>query len=92
MHNPETPDLIRATVAASLRLTEITTVDGSNARFDQLCSLLGDSIIGNVWVYAANEPDTLAASVDVLPDIVRVFNIGSTRYLKVCGTFGCQLM
>ncbi|KAI0751219.1 hypothetical protein C8Q80DRAFT_1156088 [Daedaleopsis nitida] len=82
LHTSETPDLIRATVTASLRLTEITTTDGSNARFEQLCSLLGDSIIGNVWIYAANELDTIEASVNVLPDIVRVFDIGSARYLK----------
>ncbi|KAI0723544.1 hypothetical protein C8Q76DRAFT_723258 [Earliella scabrosa] len=82
LHNPETPDLIRATVATNVQLIKLTTAPGSTPRFDQLCSLLGDGIIGNIWVYASHEPETLQASVDAIPDIVRALDIGTTRYLK----------
>ncbi|RPD62074.1 hypothetical protein L226DRAFT_613398 [Lentinus tigrinus ALCF2SS1-7] len=82
LHNPETPDLIRAAVTASVQLTELTTVPASSTRFDQLCSVLGDSIIGNIWVYASREPGTLQASVDVIPAVVRALGIGAARYLK----------
>ena len=61
----------------------MTTPPASSTRFDQLCSLLGDGIIGNIWVYASRDPDTLQASIDVIPEIVRALEIGTTRYLKV---------
>ncbi|OSD01769.1 hypothetical protein PYCCODRAFT_1391245 [Trametes coccinea BRFM310] len=82
LHDPETPGLIRATVSAYLRLTQSTTTDGSAARFDQLCGLLGDSIIGNVWVYAYREPSVIEASVDCIPAVVTLLDIGTVRYLK----------
>ena len=83
LHNSETPSLIRATIPASVQLTTMTTPPASSTRFDQLCSLLGDGIIGNIWVYASRDPDTLQASIDVIPEIVRALDIGTTRYLKV---------
>ncbi len=83
LHNPETPDLIRAAVPASVQLTELTTAPASSSRFEQLCSLLGDGLIGNIWVYASRDPETLQASYDVIPDVVRVLEIGAVRYLKV---------
>ncbi|KAH9921522.1 uncharacterized protein BXZ73DRAFT_91788 [Epithele typhae] len=82
LHNPETPQLIRATVRAYLRLTALTTANGSEARFEHLSSLLGDSIMGNVWVHAARDPDSLQASVEVLPEIIGFLGIGTSRYLK----------
>lgn len=91
LHNPETPELIRRAVTAYLRLVECTTSRGSAARFDQLCSLLGDSIIGNVWVYASRELDTLQASLDTIPEIVEALDIGTARYLKVSHIVGFPL-
>ncbi|KAI0637670.1 hypothetical protein C8Q77DRAFT_1047712 [Trametes polyzona] len=82
LHNPETPELIRVSVSAYILLVTTTTTLGSAARFEQLCSLLGDSIIGNIWVYASREIDTLQASLDALPEILEVLDVGSTRYLK----------
>ncbi|KAI0662893.1 hypothetical protein C8Q70DRAFT_477783 [Cubamyces menziesii] len=82
LHEQETPDLIRASVSAHLQLINVTTVVGSATRFDQLCSLLGESIIGNIWIYASREPEALEASVDCIPDVVGTLGIGSTRYLK----------
>ncbi|KAH9894109.1 hypothetical protein C8Q73DRAFT_646729 [Cubamyces lactineus] len=82
LHEQETPDLIRASVSAQLRLIDVTTAAGSAMRFDQLCSLLGESIIGNIWIYASREPEALKASVDCIPDIVKTLGIGAARYLK----------
>ena len=83
LRNPETSDLIRASVLAALALVERSTAPGSAERFDRLCAILGDSIIGSVWVHAVGDPDALSASVDVLPDIIRALDIGAARYLKV---------
>ncbi|KAI1785351.1 hypothetical protein LXA43DRAFT_1038675 [Ganoderma leucocontextum] len=82
LQHRETPNLIRATVPTSVRLTELTTAEGSAARFDQLCALLGDDIIGNIWIYASNDPDALQASVDAIPTVVKALGVGTSRYLK----------
>ncbi|KAH9853953.1 hypothetical protein C2E23DRAFT_727760 [Lenzites betulinus] len=82
LHNPETPQLIRAAVSTYINLIESTTSPGSAARFEQLCSLLGDSIIGNIWVYASSELDALEASLHAIPEIVSALGIGTSRYLK----------
>ncbi|KAI8984971.1 hypothetical protein BD414DRAFT_441962 [Trametes punicea] len=82
LHDPETPDLIRAAVSTHLRLIQMTTDEGSAARFEQLCSLLGDSIIGNIWIYASREPGVIEASMDCIPEIVGMLDVGTTRYLK----------
>ncbi|KAI0922004.1 hypothetical protein AcW1_004169 [Taiwanofungus camphoratus] len=82
LHNPETPNIIRAAVPTTLSLILLTTSPGSAQRFDQLCALLGDSIIGGIWIYAMRDPDAIEASLDVLPNIVRALEIGTTRYLR----------
>ncbi|EIN10221.1 hypothetical protein PUNSTDRAFT_50904 [Punctularia strigosozonata HHB-11173 SS5] len=82
LHNPSTPDLIRAAVLPHLRLIDLVTSPGSAERFSKLCALLGDGIIGSVWMYAAQDMPTIEASMEVLPDVVRALDIGSVRYLK----------
>lgn len=83
LNNPETADLIRATVPTMLSLIRLTTSPGSVERFDQLCALLGDGIIGSVWMYTPHDLDAMLASLDVLPSVVSPLGIGSARYLKV---------
>jgi hypothetical protein len=83
LNNPETADLIRATVPTMLSLIRLTTSLGSAERFDQLCALLGDGIIGSVWMYTPHDLDAMLASLDLLPSIVQALGIGSVRYLKV---------
>lgn len=83
LQHAETPSLIRTTVPTRVRLTELTTAEGSAARFDQLCALLGDDIIGNIWIYASRDLDALQASVDAIPTIVKALGVGASRYLKV---------
>jgi len=63
-------------------LIERTTQPGSEQRFNQLCALLGDGVIGSVWMYSSEDADAVEASVDVLPILVRALGIGATRYLK----------
>ncbi|TFY61026.1 hypothetical protein EVJ58_g4768 [Rhodofomes roseus] len=95
LQNPETPELIRASVPACVTLTLLTTPPGSAKRFEQLCEVLGDGIIGSIWFYAMHERDAIEASIDVLPGIVHALGIGTARYLKVrilppCDDFSCR--
>ena len=83
LHDEFSPQLIRTTVPVILRLIEMTTSPGSAERFDQLCTLLGDHIVGAIWLYASREPETIEASMDVLPSVVHALGIGTVRYIKV---------
>ena len=83
LRNPETPTLFRAVVPATLILIEKTTLPASNERFDQLCGVLGTGIIETVWLYGFEELESLQATLDVLPDVIRALGIGCARYLKV---------
>ena len=83
LHSPHTPDILRAAIPAVTNLVERTTQSGSEQRFTQLCALLGDGVIGSVWMYSGEDADAVEASVDVLPILVRALGIGATRYLKV---------
>ncbi|KAF8495225.1 hypothetical protein F5888DRAFT_1713222 [Russula emetica] len=82
LHSPHTPDILRAAIPAVTNLIERTTQPGSEQRFNQLCALLGDGVIGSVWMYSSEDADAVEASVDVLPVLVRALGIGATRYLK----------
>ena len=83
LHSPFTPAVLRAAVPAAVNIIERTTEYGSEQRFSQLSALLGDGVIGSVWMYSSEDVDTVGASVDVLPIVVRALGVGSTRYLKV---------
>ncbi|KAL0954359.1 hypothetical protein HGRIS_003352 [Hohenbuehelia grisea] len=78
----DSPALIRAAIPASLKLTLHTTDPGSMERFDQLCALLGDGIIGSIWLYSSLDLPALQASVDALPPVLDALGIGCVRYLK----------
>jgi hypothetical protein len=67
----------------AVELIQHTTIEGSEARFTRLCELLGDGIIGSIWMYSYNEIDTIEASVVVLPALVDALGTGAARYLKV---------
>lgn len=66
-----------------MTLVDLSTSPGSQARFDKLCALLGDGIIGNVWIYADQDEESILATLDVLPVIIEALGIGCARYLKV---------
>ncbi|KAL5488230.1 hypothetical protein ACEPAI_6338 [Sanghuangporus weigelae] len=82
LHDDLSPQLIRSTVPVILRLIDMTTSPDSAERFDQLCTLLGDHIIGAIWVFASRERETIEASMDILPSIVQSLGIGTVRYVK----------
>ena len=58
-------------------------MEGSRERFDQLCALLGDGIIGTTWTYASREKDVMLASLQALPAVVDALGVGAARYLRV---------
>ncbi len=88
LHDRSTPDLIRETVPAIGTLINMTTDPDSEERFDRLCHLVGEGIIGGIWVYARHEEsDVIEASTDVLPEVVHALGIGTARYLN--GRFSC---
>jgi hypothetical protein len=66
-----------------LSLLEKTTDQDSPERVDQLFKLLGETVIGSVWVYAARDPETIEASIDALPHILDTLGVCSIRFLKV---------
>ncbi|KAF8211565.1 hypothetical protein K438DRAFT_1807537 [Mycena galopus ATCC 62051] len=80
---PETPRLLPAAVSTSLTLIQLMTSPGSADRFDQLCALLGDGIIGSIWPYASERLPALLASIDALPPILELLGVGCARYMKV---------
>ena len=83
LRDPETPNILRIATPTCIRLVELTTPPRSAKRFEELCTILGDGIIGSVWLYSSQEPDVLQASLDVLPAVLSTLGIGASRYLKV---------
>ncbi|KAK0191366.1 hypothetical protein F5146DRAFT_1048368 [Armillaria mellea] len=82
LKDPESPELLRAAISATLSLILLTTEHGTAQRFDQLCALLGDGIIGTVWIYASDSFDVILATVEALPPLMKALDIGIARYLK----------
>lgn len=70
-------------MATYLLLVGKTTAPASADRFEKLWALLGEGVIESVWVYGYGEPDTIQATLDVLPAVFRALGIGCARYLKV---------
>jgi hypothetical protein len=83
LHDESTPDLIRSAVPTIVTLITLTTARGSPDYFNKLCSLLGESIIGTIWLYAYDNEKVILATVDVLPPLIQALGIGCARYLKV---------
>lgn len=69
------------TIAA---LIQRTNPVGSAQYFQQFCELLGDGIIGGIWLYGSLDPNSVSASIEVLPPVLQALGIGCSRYLKAC--------
>ncbi|KAJ3753415.1 hypothetical protein EV360DRAFT_53504 [Lentinula raphanica] len=82
LDDTESPKLIQAAVSASLSLSLLTTTPGSSAQFDQLCTLLGERIIGTIWLYSHDKLGIVQASTDSLPPLLSALGLGCSRYLK----------
>ena len=61
----------------------MTTQFGSEQRFNELCALLGDGIMEDVWLYSEDKPDVVLATLQALPPVVQALGVGCARYLKV---------
>ncbi|KAJ6516312.1 hypothetical protein C8R45DRAFT_1087411 [Mycena sanguinolenta] len=83
LQTPETPLLLPAAISTSLTIIQLMTSIGSAERFNQLCALLGDGIIGSIWPYASERLPALLASIDALPPILEILGVGCARYMKV---------
>lgn len=82
LKDPESPELVRAAISATLSLILLTTEHGTAQRFDQLCALLGDGIIGTAWLYASDSCEVILATIEALPPLLKALGIGIARYLK----------
>jgi len=82
LHSPETPAMIRSAMPTAVDLILRTAEDGSELRFARLCELLGDCIIGSVWMYGYQDAEAIEASAEVIPVLVNALGIGAARYLK----------
>ncbi|KAF5361588.1 hypothetical protein D9757_011557 [Collybiopsis confluens] len=82
LDDAESPRLIQAAISASLSLTLLTTSPGTIAQFDQLCGLLGERIIGMIWLYSYDKVGVVQASVESLPPLLSALGLGCSRYLK----------
>lgn len=87
LDRPESPALLRTVIPASITLVELATPPKSVKRFDQLCALLGDGIIGTVWTHGTRQDKVMLAAVEVLPSLIKTLGIGCARYLKVCPSY-----
>jgi hypothetical protein len=87
IRDPHTPALLSLTIPATVNLITCTCTIGSQQYFDRLCELLGDGIIGAVWMYGPDDGElgreTMTKSLQVLPTVLRALGIGSVRFLKV---------
>ncbi|KAI3612996.1 trna-specific trna nucleotidyltransferase [Moniliophthora roreri] len=82
-NHEHSPHLIRLAILASLKLILLTTSPGSATQFDQICMLLGEGVIGTIWLYSSAKHSVIEASIEVLPSLIRALGLGSSRYLKV---------
>ena len=89
LHNPQTPELLSASIPTAVELVDLLlpartpSKAGGRQRFDRLSSILGEGIIGSIWSHASRDVDTIRATVDQVPLLVRSLGICAVRYLTV---------
>ena len=88
LHNPKTPELLSTCIPTIVELVDLLlparTLNkaGGKQRFDRLCSILGEGIIGSVWIHAARDVATIRATIDQVPLLVKSLGVCTVRYLK----------
>ncbi|PPQ68581.1 hypothetical protein CVT25_005424 [Psilocybe cyanescens] len=87
LQSPETPQLLKRAIEASVCLTLLTTSTSQGTkpspnRFNELSSLLGEGIISGIWIYAEDKPDAVNATFEALPSLLNALSIGSIRFMK----------
>jgi hypothetical protein len=83
LRDPASPRLVSEGVKTTLALVQLTASVGSAEYFEQLCTLLGEAIIGTIWRYAYGDHDIILSTIQTLPEILILLQLGSARYLKV---------
>jgi len=88
LHNPRTPELLSASIPTIVELVDLllppralSKFEGKQ-RFDRLCSVLGEGIIGNVWIHASRDTATIRATIDQVPLLVEALGVCTVRYLR----------
>jgi len=88
LHNPKTPELLSTSIPTIVELVDLLlparalSKAGGKQRFDRLCSILGEGIIGSVWIHAARDVATIRATIDQVPLLVESLGVCAVRYLK----------
>jgi hypothetical protein len=89
LHNPKTPELLSIAIPAIVELVDLLlpiralSKEQGKQRFDRLCSVLGEGIIGSIWVHASRDVATIRATIDQVPLLVESLGVCAVRYLKV---------
>jgi len=89
LHNPKTPELLSTSIPAIVKFVDLLFPGralsklGGKQRFDRLCSVLGEAIIGNIWIHASRDVATIRATIDQVPLLVESLGICAVRFLKV---------
>lgn len=89
LHDPRTPKLLSAAISTIAELVDLLlparllSKGEGKQRFDRLCSVLGECIIGSVWIHASRDVSTIRATIDQVPLLVESLGICAVRYLKV---------
>jgi len=88
LHNPQTPELLSTSIPTIVELVDfllparaLSKAEGKQ-RFDRLCSVLGEDIIGSIWIHASRDVATVRATVDQVPLLVGTLGICAVRYLR----------
>jgi len=88
VHDPKTPELLSSSIPAIVELVDLLlparalSKAGGKQRFDRLCSVLGEGIIGNIWIHASRDVATIRATIDQVPLLVESLGVCAVRYLK----------
>ncbi|KAF9653060.1 hypothetical protein BDM02DRAFT_3108178 [Thelephora ganbajun] len=88
LHNPKTPELLSTSIPTIVELVDllfpvaVLNKGGGKQRFDRLCSVLGEGVIGNVWIHASRDVGTIRVTIDQVPLLVESLGICVVRYLK----------
>lgn len=88
LHDPNTPELLSASIPTIVELVDLLlpartpSKAGGKQRFDRLCSVLGEVIIGKIWIHASRDIATIQATVDQVPLLIESLGICAVRYLK----------
>lgn len=89
LHNSKTPELLSSTIPTIVELVDLLlparalSKARGKQRFDRLCSVLGEGIIGNIWIHASQDVATIRATIDQVPLLVESLGVCAVRYLKV---------